>query len=264
MKENVLFVLFLSVTILVVRPPTLLADNVQTRYKQASKLLSQGDYQGAQTEFEAILQKKPDHKNAKVLLGVTLTKVSEQSEKQGDRTRAVAQLREALRLDSDSAYAHSALAKLLHAQGDADEATKECSQAAQLSPDDSGLAGGCGFGEKPEIWEDDAYPALRSQSQPGAHISTPQGEVIPPIPTHHPNPPYTDRARAAHFQGATVLWLVVGVRGDVEQSAVEKPLGLGLDQNALRTIRTWKFTPASRNGVPIPTRVEVEVSFRLF
>jgi TonB family protein len=262
MKENALLVLFFSVAMIVASPLTLLADKTGDQYEHASDLLSQGDLQGAQTELEAILQKKPGHKNAKVLLGLTLTKLSEQSEKQGDRTSAVAQLREALRLDPDEPYAHSALAKLLHAQGDADEAMKECSLAAQLSPDDSGLAGGCGLGARREIWEDDTYPWLRFS--PGAHISTAQGEVTPPYAKKHSEPPYTEKARAAVLQGTVVLWLVVGVHGDVEQAAVEKPLGLGLDQNALRTVCTWKFNPGTRNGTPIPTRVKVEMSFRLF
>jgi len=261
MKESALFVLLLSGAFLVSCPPALIAVNMSTQYEHAADLLSHGDFQGAQTEFEAILQKKHNYRSAKVLLGVTLTKLSEQSEKQGDRTRAVAQLREALGLDPDEAYWHSALAKLLHAQGNADEAMKECSQAAQLSPDDSGLAGGCGFGATAEINKkgstDPKVPAGVEPSKVG-------GPVTAPVPIKKPEPPYSEKARLARLQGTTVLWLVVDAQGDVGQETVVKPLGLGLDERALRTVRTWKFKPSTRNGTPVPVRVMVEISFKMF
>ena len=28
------------------------------------------------------------------------------------------------------------------------------------------------------------------------------------------------------------------------------------------TVKTWKFTPATRKGVPVPVRVMVEIDFR--
>ena len=39
-----------------------------------------------------------------------------------------------------------------------------------------------------------------------------------------------------------------------------KPLGLG-HEKAIETIRTWRFKPAMRNGVPVNVRMLVEVSF---
>jgi TonB family protein len=54
------------------------------------------------------------------------------------------------------------------------------------------------------------------------------------------------------------------VQGSVTDARVMKPLGLGLDEKALETVRTWKFKPGMRNGIPVPVRVLVEVSFRLF
>ena len=53
-------------------------------------------------------------------------------------------------------------------------------------------------------------------------------------------------------------------KGNVTDARVAKPLGLGLDEKAQETVRTWRFKPAMRNGTPVPVRVIVEVSFRLF
>jgi protein TonB len=90
------------------------------------------------------------------------------------------------------------------------------------------------------------------------------GNVSAPIPIYKPEPPYSEEARKAKYQGTVVLWIVVDAAGNVTDERVVKPLGLGLDEKALDTVRTWKFKPGLRNGTPVPVRVMVEVSFRLF
>jgi TonB family protein len=259
MKRDAFLALLVFGAIAIACPQPLFADRIEDLCRRTIKLITQGELQEAQSELDLVLQAKPKRENDRVVLGWTLSKLSEQWKNAGDQTRAVADLHEALILDPDEAYWHSALANLLHAQGDADAATKECALAASLSPLDSDLAAGCGFAAAREIWDDDSYPALRS------HTSQPQGDITAPSPAKPPSDPaYTDKARAASLQGIIVLWLVVGAQGDVEKIAVKKPIGLGLDQNALRTVHTWKFKPATRNGTPVPVRVEVEVTFRLF
>jgi TonB family protein len=235
---------------------TLLANQIEEQYKHATELLWAGQLKEAQGEFKAILQKKANYHSAKVLLSLTLARLSAQSEARGDRAGAVSQLREALRLDPEEAYWHSALAKLLHEEGNTGEAAVECAQAARLSPEDSDLARGCGFGAIPEIAKDNTTPKVSgSQRTEG---------LTRPLPENHPEPPYSERARAAGLQGGLVLWLVVGANGGVEQAAIEKPLGLGLDETALRTVRTWTFKPATLNNAPTRVLVKVEMSFRLF
>jgi TonB family protein len=39
---------------------------------------------------------------------------------------------------------------------------------------------------------------------------------------------------------------------------------MGLDEEAVKTVSTWRFKPALQHGVPVPVQVQVEVSFRLF
>jgi len=90
------------------------------------------------------------------------------------------------------------------------------------------------------------------------------GGVSAPIPIYKPEPPYSEEARKAKYQGTVVLMIVVDAQGNVTDCKVVRPLGLGLDEKATETVRTWKFKPALRNNVPVPVRVIVEVSFRLF
>jgi TonB family protein len=90
------------------------------------------------------------------------------------------------------------------------------------------------------------------------------GGVSDPIAIYKPDPAYSEEARKAKYQGTVVLYIIIDAKGDVTECRVVKPLGLGLDEKAVETVRTWKFKPAMRNGTPVPVRVMVEVSFRLF
>jgi len=98
----------------------------------------------------------------------------------------------------------------------------------------------------------------------GGGVYSVGGGVSEPVPIFKPDPAYSEEARKAKYQGTVVLWIVVDAAGSVTDCRVVKPLGLGLDEKAVETVRTWKFKPAQRNGTPVPVRVMVEVSFRLF
>ncbi|MGO8788966.1 MAG: energy transducer TonB [Terriglobia bacterium] len=88
--------------------------------------------------------------------------------------------------------------------------------------------------------------------------------VSAPIPIYSPEPAYSEEARKAKFAGIVLLWIVVDAQGTVRNIQIAKHLGMGLDEEAVKTVDTWKFKPALRQGVPVPVQVQVEVSFRLF
>jgi TonB family protein len=79
-----------------------------------------------------------------------------------------------------------------------------------------------------------------------------------------PNPPYTKQARAANFQGAVLVDAVVQPEGSVRNMQILKSPGLGLDENILKTMKTWKCHPAKGEKGPLPTRVRFEINFRLY
>jgi TonB family protein len=83
-----------------------------------------------------------------------------------------------------------------------------------------------------------------------------------PLPTYAPDPPYTAEARKAGRTGMVVLLVGVDARGRVSSASIEEPLGFGLDQAAIKTVRAWRFKPALRNGVPVATQVRVKVVFQ--
>jgi protein TonB len=91
-----------------------------------------------------------------------------------------------------------------------------------------------------------------------------RGSVTEPVPVFKPEPPYTEEARKAKYQGVVDLAIVIDPQGNVADVRVVRSLGLGLDESAAETVKRWKFKPSLRNGVPVPVRVMVQVSFRLF
>jgi TonB family protein len=106
-------------------------------------------------------------------------------------------------------------------------------------------------------------PAI-TQGRSGGEVYTAPGAITAPVPIYKPQPGYSEQARRAKFQGTTVLWIVVDASGQVTDVHVIRPLGLGLDEKAMETVRTWKFKPTTLKGVPVPVRVLVEIAFRLF
>jgi TonB family protein len=81
---------------------------------------------------------------------------------------------------------------------------------------------------------------------------------------YDPNPQYSGVGREAKYQGTSVLWLIVGEDGTPRDIRIAKPLGMGLDDEAVRAVATWKFDPAMKDGTPVPVRINVEVNFRLY
>jgi TonB family protein len=75
-------------------------------------------------------------------------------------------------------------------------------------------------------------------------------------------PAYTEEARLAKLEGGVLLSLVVGADGQPRDVQVTRPLGLGLDESAVESVRAWQFKPGARNGIPVDVRVNEEVFFR--
>ena len=77
-------------------------------------------------------------------------------------------------------------------------------------------------------------------------------------------PNYTEEARVARLEGLILFRAVIDEDGNAKVTDIIKPLGMGLDENAVRTIEEiWKFSPAMRDGVPVETDSYIDVRFKL-
>jgi protein TonB len=60
-----------------------------------------------------------------------------------------------------------------------------------------------------------------------------------------------------------VLSIVVNVKGRADRIKVEKSLGKGLDENTIKTIKKFRFKPATLNGKPVAVRTEVCITYKM-
>src|ERR1700735_505071 len=99
----------------------------------------------------------------------------------------------------------------------------------------------------------------------GGYFSAGTGGYGVPVCVYCPNAQFSDEAVKAKYQGTVTLAIVIMPDGHTEDIHVVKGLGLGLDENAVKAIRTWRFKPAlGPNGKPAPVRMNVEMQFRLY
>ena len=78
-------------------------------------------------------------------------------------------------------------------------------------------------------------------------------------------PNYTADAMRAKVQGSVLVEAVVLPDGSVGEVQVVRSLDnvFGLDQEALKAAKQWKFMPGTRIGQPVPVLVTIELTFTL-
>lgn len=91
----------------------------------------------------------------------------------------------------------------------------------------------------------------------------PGSGVTPPRLLREVRADYTDEARRANLTGEVLLEIVVRRDGRVGEVRVLRRLGAGLDEQAVRAVRQWRFEPARLKGEPVDVIVEVSVEFTL-
>ena len=87
--------------------------------------------------------------------------------------------------------------------------------------------------------------------------------VTPPRGIYMPDPEYSEKGRKKKISGTVLLAMVVMADGKVRDVTITKSLERSLDQQAIAAVRTWKFTPATKDGKPVAVHVQAEVSFRI-
>jgi TonB family protein len=77
-------------------------------------------------------------------------------------------------------------------------------------------------------------------------------------------PDSNDFAQAAGVAGMALYHTVIGPDGKPSEIAVARPIGFGLDENAVAAIRKAKFSPAIKDGKPVPVMLDLVIQFRIF
>ena len=87
------------------------------------------------------------------------------------------------------------------------------------------------------------------------------GQIKPPTKIKDVKPVYPAVALSAKVSGSVIVEATIDADGKVIDAQVVRSIPL-LDQAALDAVRQWEYTPSLLNGVPVPVRVTVTITFR--
>jgi TonB family protein len=77
-------------------------------------------------------------------------------------------------------------------------------------------------------------------------------------------PESNDFAQDAGVAGMALYHTVIDADGKPAEIAVARPIGFGLDENAVAAIRRASFQPAMKDGKPVPVMLDLVVQFRIY
>jgi hypothetical protein len=77
-------------------------------------------------------------------------------------------------------------------------------------------------------------------------------------------PASNEFAQANGVAGMALYHTVIGPDGKAGEIAVGRPIGFGLDENAVASIKQASFQPAIKDGKPVPVLLDLVVQFRIF
>jgi len=81
-------------------------------------------------------------------------------------------------------------------------------------------------------------------------------QVQPPQALTTPDPLFVDATRGYKVK----VSFIIGTDGRVHSPLILESAGLAGDRRVLQTVRTWRYRPATCNGVPTETEGKVEFS----
>jgi protein TonB len=101
---------------------------------------------------------------------------------------------------------------------------------------------------------------------PPPGVSRPGNGVMTPKLIKDVKPSYRAGAMRAKISGRIVLEAVVKIDGTVGDVRVIRSLDdnkYGMDDEAISTVKQWKFEPGKKDGEAVPVLIEIEMSFTL-
>lgn len=109
-----------------------------------------------------------------------------------------------------------------------------------------------------------------------APVKAPDGEPVyfsdgepheglqPPQPVDEPPPYYPEVARQLKKRGTVLMAVLIDPAGAVRDALLlGDPLGDGLDQSSINTVRRWKYRPATRAGVAVSVIKPEPITFSI-
>ena len=86
-------------------------------------------------------------------------------------------------------------------------------------------------------------------------------EVRPALPMVFPDPPVRRSEIPDGVVGSVIVEVTIDARGKVIETRLLQGLGYGIEEKVIATLHNWRFRPATKDGVPIPSKQDVYFRF---
>ena len=105
----------------------------------------------------------------------------------------------------------------------------------------------------------DFHPEKDGVYKPGGDVKAPK--VKHSVPAELSAEAKT-RGAFTPFTAVSKVSFVVDVQGVPQDICIMRPAGFGLDEEAAKAVRQYRFEPAKKSGAPVAARVAIEVGFK--
>jgi periplasmic protein TonB len=140
------------------------------------------------------------------------------------------------------------------------------STQVQMASNGTGTGGGMGSGNRGGLGSGtgNGFGPGDGGGIGGGHYRAGYGGVSAPQVIYSVEPEFSDEARRAKYEGIVNVLLIVDAQGNPQNVRVPQHLGMGLDEEAIKAVKQYKFKPAMFQGHPVPVEISVEVNFRIY
>jgi TonB family protein len=105
---------------------------------------------------------------------------------------------------------------------------------------------------------------VEARGQRGMRSGSGLNRPDPPRLLHSVEAEFSDEARKAKYQGVVTVSALVTADGRTTDIQILDGLKHGLNEKAVEAVSQYRFAPATQDGNPVPYRLNVQVSFRLY
>lgn len=107
-----------------------------------------------------------------------------------------------------------------------------------------------------------AVPVMVQRTYRGAV----DGSVVdyPPKVLTRVDPNFSEEARKKKISGNVMVSLIVDEQGLPTDVTVVRGVGHGLDEQAIKAVRQYRFRPAMKDGKPVAQHIDIDVNFQIF
>jgi TonB family protein len=86
-------------------------------------------------------------------------------------------------------------------------------------------------------------------------------EIRPALPVAFANPDISRSDLPPGVQGDVVVEVTIDAHGNIVAKRILQRIGYGIDEKVLAALEGWRFTPATEDGVPIPSQHDIHFHF---